>query len=904
MVIKWKYFEYRFKVSEGEKMWESKTIETCEKELNTDLEKGLDEKVAFQRLQRNGKNAIEDNKKKSVVGMFLSQLNDPMIYILFAAITVSLFLKEISDSIIILAVVLLNGIIGTIQEFRAEKALDALKQLSSPMCVVKRNGTLKVIKSEELVVGDIVEIEAGKTVPADLRLFESTNMKIEESSLTGESVPSLKNCNDLLDKKTALGDKSNMAFMSTNVVNGRGMGIVVATGMRTQVGKIASLIKNEKDESTPLQKRLADLGKILGVLTITLCVVLFLIAIIQRRNAYLMLLNAISLAVAAIPEGLPAVVTIVLALGVQRMVKVNTIVRKLPSVETLGAVSVVCSDKTGTLTQNKMTVEKLYYNNNLYNINESVDTNYEMLIEGMLLCNNASYTDEGTIIGDPTEVALLELGEKYKIKKEELDKKYIRVNEKPFDSERKMMATQHIYNGHKRVYVKGAMDRLLIRCNKIFDNGKVRDLSKEDIENLEAAMKTMSENALRVLAVSYKDIGDFNEDNLIFLGMVGMIDPPRIEAKNAVNTFNEAGISTIMITGDHKDTALAIARKIGIAQKEEECISGDVLDEMSQDELNKKVMGLKVFARVSPEHKVKIVKAFKSNGKIVAMTGDGVNDAPSLKSADIGIAMGKSGTDVAKGASDMILSDDNFASIEKAIEEGRTIYANIKKAVLFLLSSNFAEIITMFMAILIGLPIPLTAIHILWVNLLTDSVPALALGSDPKDSDVMKEKPRNPKDSLFAHGGMKCTIFYGVLIGAITLLAFMSIPASEIINMGVKLNYNNVLLSLQNQDVLRKSQTFAFTTLAVCELLHAIGMRNTNKSFVRKEFFNNKLMLLAVGLGIALQVMVTEVTLLNNFFKTTQLQFFEWCYILGIALIVLLAHEMIVMIKCIKGKKK
>ena len=885
-------------------MYECKNIEECEKELITNINDGLDEKTANERLKRNGKNELDEVKKKSVLSIFLSQLNDPMIYILFAAIVVSIFLKEISDAIIIVSVILLNGIIGTIQESKAEKALDALKKMSSPTCMVKRNGKFKEIMVENLVVGDIVEIETGKMIPADIRLVESNNLKIEESSLTGESVPVVKDSGIILKKGTSVGDKVNMAFMSTNVVNGRGIGIVTSVGMNTQVGKIASLIKNEKEELTPLQKRLSDLGKILGILTIGLCVTLFLIALIQKRNAYSMLLNAISLAVAAIPEGLPAVVTIVLALGVQRMVKVNTIVRKLPSVETLGAVSVVCSDKTGTLTQNKMIAKGIYCFDNLMPLENININDFKNIIEGMILCNDAYYDANNKAIGDPTEIALLDLGNKFNINKDNINNKYKRINELPFDSKRKMMSTQHECNGHEIIYTKGAPDSVLKNCTKINDNGLVRNLLENDKQKIEKAMHEMSQNALRVLAIAYKESKKLDENNLIFLGMIGMIDPPREEAKEAVKTFKEAGITTIMITGDHKDTALAIAKELDIAHSLEECINGEQLDKMTQDELNKKVMSFKVFARVSPEHKVMIVKAFKANNKIVSMTGDGVNDAPSLKTADIGIAMGITGTDVAKGASDMILGDDNFASIEKAIEEGRTIYGNIKKSVLFLLSSNFAEIITMFFAILIGFPTPLIAVHILWINLLTDSIPALALGSDPKDNDVMKDFPRDPKETLFAHGGMKCTIIYGVLIGVLTLISFVSIPLAELINVGMKINYDNIIFMLNNGDILKKAQTFAFTTLAVCELLHAIGMRNIKKSFIRKEFFNNKLMIFSVSFGIFLQVLVTEIPFLNNFFKTTHLQFLEWCYILGVALLVLLVHEIIVVLNYYAKKKK
>ena len=883
-------------------MFEQKKISDCEKELKTNFEKGLSAKEAEVRLQRNGKNALDEGKKKSVFSIFVSQLNDPMIYILFVAIIISISLKEISDAIIIVAVVLLNAIIGTVQESKAEKALEALKKMSSPMCVVKRDGHLIEIKAEDLVSGDIVEIEAGRTIPADLRIIESNNLKIEEASLTGESVPVIKDASVVFDKDIPVGDRINMAYMSTNVVNGRGVGVVISTGMNTQVGKIASLIKNEKDEMTPLQKRLADLGKILGILAVVLCVALFVIALIQGRDIKMMLISAISLAVAAIPEGLPAVVTIVLALGVQRMVKVNTIVRKLPSVETLGAVSVVCSDKTGTLTQNKMTVKKMYCSKKISDT--SRDVGYELLIEGLVLCND-SVADENGVIGDPTEVALIELGKKFNVLKDQLNRKYPRVNELPFDSERKMMTTQHAYGNLKRSYTKGAIDVIIKRCTKIYDSGKIRDLNKEDLEKIDDAVREMSSDALRVLALGYKETESLNEEDLIFVGLVGMIDPPRPEAKEAVSTFKEAGITTIMITGDHKETAFAIARDLGIAENIDQCINGEQLDKLTQEELNKKVLDLRVFARVSPEHKVMIVKAFKANDKIVSMTGDGVNDAPSLKAADIGIAMGITGTDVAKGAADMVLSDDNFASIEKAIEEGRTIYSNIKKSVLFLLSSNFAEVIAMFVAILIGLPVPLIAIHVLWVNLLTDSVPALALGSDPKENDVMKDKPRNPKDSLFAHGGLKFTLFYGLLIATLTLVAFLSIPCAELNRLGTSINYGAIKDILNdNQDILMRAQTFAFTTLAISELFHAVGMRNLRKSFIRRDIFNNKLMIIAVSLGLFLQILVTEVAALNDFFKTTRLAVTEWCFILGLSFITLIAHELLVLGINLKNKRQ
>lgn len=887
-------------------MFDRKAISDCENELKTNITKGLTKDEAKKRLERNGPNLLDEGKKKSIFMIFLAQLNDPMIYILFIAVVISMLFQEFSDAIIIMAVVLLNGVIGTAQESKAEKALEALKKMSSPTCVVRRDGIVQEIKAEELVVGDVVEIEAGRTIPADIRLVECVNFKVEEASLTGESVPVLKDANVVLEENTALGDKINMAFMSTNSVNGRAVGIVTSTGMDTQVGKIANLLKNEKDEMTPLQRRLADLGKVLGMLTVAICVAMFIISILQQGRFKWdiikeMLLNAISLAVAAIPEGLPAVVTIVLALGVQRMVKVNTIVRKLPSVETLGSVSVVCSDKTGTLTQNKMTVEKTYFSNKVYDVSNL--SGCELLVEGMVLCNDASINENG-VVGDPTEIALIDLGNKIGLNKNELNEKHKRINEMPFDSERKMMSTQHLYNGVKRVYTKGALDIVLKRCTKIYENGKVRKLTEKDLEKIGEVSREMASDALRVLTLAYKESENIEEKDLIFIGLVGMIDPPRPEAKEAVATFKQAGITTIMITGDHKDTALAIAKELGIADNIEQCISGEQLDKLTQEQLNEKVMSLRVFARVSPEHKVMIVKAFKSNGKIVSMTGDGVNDAPSLKAADIGIAMGITGTDVAKGAADMVLSDDNFASIEKAIEEGRTIYSNIKKSVLFLLSSNFAEVIAMFVAILLGMPVPLIAIHILWVNLLTDSIPALALGSDPKDSDVMKDKPRNPKDSLFAQGGMKHTLIYGFLIGFITLFAFMSVPLAEMLRLGSDISYSGLLAQLENESMLMKAQTFAFTALAVSELIHAIGMRNIRKSFIRKDFFANKLMIFSVVFGILLQVLVTEIPFLNEFFKTTQLSFMEWCYILGLACLTLITHEILVVIHKLNAKKR
>lgn len=882
-------------------MFENKSINDCEIKMKTNVDRGLDEKQAKERLKRNGFNKLEESKKKSLIKTFFLQMNDPMIYILFVSTIISICLGEFSDAIIIVIVVLVNAFIGTIQEHKADKALEALKKMSIPTCYVKRNGIVKEIESKELVVGDIVEISAGKFVPADLRITESHNLKIEESALTGESAPVGKDANVVLKEQFSLGDRINMAYMGTNVVCGRGRGIVVATGMNTEIGKIAKMLKHEKNDTTPLQKKLSKLGEILGYLTLVICGVLCCISIMQGKQLIRdgVLLNGISLAVAAIPEGMPAVVTIVLALGVQKMTKVNAIVRKLPSVETLGSVNVICSDKTGTLTQNKMEVKRIYEDGKLKNEIDAKKSS--LLIEGMVLCNDAS-NDKNNSIGDPTEIALINLGLKNNIEKNKIEQKYKRIKEIPFDSNRKMMSTQHVYENYKRIYTKGALDNVLEKCNKILENGEIRKITKEDIEKIKSASHEMTCSALRVLSLAYNDCEELEEKNLIFIGMVGMIDPPRKEVKESIQKIKEAGVTTVMITGDHVDTAFAIAKELDITNEKSQCLSGEDLEKMSQNELNKRINNVRVFARVSPQHKAKIVKAFKANDKIVAMTGDGVNDAPSLKAADIGIAMGLSGTDVAKNAADMVLNDDNFATIEKAIEEGRTIYANIRKSVLFLLSSNFAEIITMFIAIILGMPTPLIAVHVLWINLLTDSIPALALGSDPKEDDVMQQKPRDKNESLFSNGGMKCTIVYGVLIGFVTILAFVSVPIANLRTLNLKINFNSIVMKLKEVEILKKAQTFAFTTLAISELLHAIGMRNIEKSFIRKEFFNNKLMLASVMSSILLQLAVTEIPFLNSFFKTTNLKFAEWLYLLGLSFVVLIAHEIWVMAMYIKRK--
>lgn len=885
-------------------MFEQQQIEEVLNQLEVSSQEGLTSEEAERRLKKYGPNAFQEKKPKTKLQMFLSQLRDPMIYILFGAAAISLFLKEVSDAVIILAVILLNATIGVVQESKAEKSLEALKKLSSPTALVRRNGSPVEIPAADLVPGDIVLLEAGRIIPADLRLTSTINMKVEESALTGESVPVQKDAAFIADGDITLGDRLNMAYLSTSVAYGRGEGVVVKTGMETEIGKIAKMISESVDEMTPLQKRLGDLGKILGILAIVLCVALFVIALFQNRDVMEMLLTAISLAVAAVPEGLPAVVTIVLALGVQRMVKVNTIVRKLPAVETLGSVSVVCSDKTGTLTQNKMTVTRVYVDEAIRDVSALRYDTDKLFIDGFVLCTDASI-EETTRFGDPTELALLDMGLDNGVVKKELEAMEPRINEQAFDSDRKMMTTVHRNtDGRVIAYTKGAMDRIIDNCNEIIINGNIRTITAADKDKIQAAAKEMASMALRVLALAIRlDDESAAEENLVFAGLVGMIDPPRPEAGTAVEIFRGASVTTIMITGDHIDTAFAIARELGIAEREDQCITGDKLNHMTQEDLNAAVPDLRVFARVSPENKVMIVNAFRSHGHIVSMTGDGVNDAPSLKAADIGVAMGITGTDVAKGAADMVLTDDNFATIQKAIEEGRNIYNNIKKTVTFLLSSNLGEIITMFVAITAGLAAPLKAIHILWINLITDSLPALALGVDSGDPDAMKHAPRDPKESLFANGGLAITVFFGIVIGSITLSAFLITPIRAILDTGQVLSLENLKLFLTDEAIYIQSQTYAFTTLGVSQLFNAIGMRNLNRSIFRFNHLENRMMIVAFVFGLLLQIGVTEIDILIEVFGTQELTLREWLELGALSTAPLWFHELFVFARFINKKR-
>lgn len=869
--------------------------ETCTR-LGTKSTQGLSGIEAANRYQSDNRNELKEARKKTVFESFLDQLNDPLIYVLLVAAAVSFLLKEANDAFIILIVVGMNATVGLIQEGKAQKALESLKKLTSPKAYVIRDGKEIEITAGELVVGDLVCLEAGGQVPADLRLVESQSLKIEESALTGESLPVEKNANILLEPNRPMGDHKNMAYMSTLVTYGRGRGIVTAIGMDTEIGKIASLINETKEELTPLQKRLGDLGRLLSVISIILCLGLFVIALIQKRNIFEMLITAISLAVAAVPEGLPAVVTICLALSVTKMVKVNNIVRKLPSVETLGAVNVVCSDKTGTLTQNQMTIAQYYTNEMLLEADNIHSIESMELLQGMVLCNDAVVTPESRI-GDPTELALIDFAKKAGLDKTELSQRFPRIKERAFDSDRKMMSTCHKIGGGSVTYTKGAPDIVLKKCSYVWVNQEARPMTERQRKSIQNAMEKMSSKALRTLAVAMRmEDSALLESNMIFLGMVGMEDPLRPEAKEAVDIFKSAGVSTVMITGDHVDTAFAIGRQLGIVRGMEECISGEEIQKMNEGDLIERISNIHVFARVTPEHKVKIVRAFKKRGNIVAMTGDGVNDAPSLKAADIGIAMGKNGTDVAKQASDIILTDDNFATIEKAIEEGRGVYANIKKSVLFLLSSNFGEIMTMFGAIICGLAMPLKSSHILWINLITDSLPALALGIDKNDGkELMRQPPRKAGESLFAHGGFACTIFYGGLIAAISLTAFITLPYSILTAHQLPITLNNMKELFQDASILSRSQTYAFTVLGMSQLFHAIGMRDVHKSVFKMKHVDNKLMICASALGVMLQLLVTEIPYLTNAFGTVSLTGSEWIRLGILAAFPLLAHEIFIL---------
>ncbi|MGN6714327.1 cation-translocating P-type ATPase [Anaerocolumna jejuensis] len=882
-------------------MWFSKPTKEALKELNVDPSQGLSSGEALTRLEKYGPNKLKGKPKKSLITLFFSQLKDMLIYVLLGAAVITIFIKEYADAIIILLVVILNAVIGVIQEAKAEKAVEALQKMTTPKSLVRRDGEVKEINSEEVVPGDIIVLDAGRFIPADIRLTESANLQIEESALTGESVPSNKDSAVLLeDPKTPIGDKVNMAFMSTLVTYGRGEGVVVATAMDTEIGKIAKILDEDNDELTPLQRRLDELGKTLGYLAIGICALIFVIALIQKRDLFEMFLTAISLAVAAIPEGLAAIVAIVLALGVTRMSKINAIVKKLPAVETLGSVNIICSDKTGTLTQNKMTVVKTFTLNNLRDIPAGSDVlapspDEKELVRSFVLCSDATY-ENGAGTGDPTEVALIIMGDRFDLTKNALNAAHKRVGEKPFDSDRKLMSTLNEENGTYRVHTKGAIDNLLKISSTALIDGKVVPLTEEIKKSFLKATEEMSDSALRVLGAAYKDSdtvidAEEMEKDLTIIGIVGMIDPPRLEVKDSIAEAKAAGITPIMITGDHKNTAVAIAKELGIADSIEQSLTGAEIDEMTDEVFSEKIKDYRVFARVSPEHKVKIVRAFKAHGNIVSMTGDGVNDAPSLKYADIGVAMGITGTDVAKGASDMILTDDNFTTIVNAIEEGRNIYNNIKKSVIFLLSCNLGEVISILFSILFFWPVPLAATQLLWINLITDSLPAIALGVDPGDKDVMKRKPRDPKQSFFAEGSGARAVIGGFLIGILTLTAFYFGMYEHGYN--IFTNLTKEVTKPEYQTALTYARTMAFVVLAASQLFYSLSMRNHEKSIFKIGLFKNKLLIASIIIGLLLQELVISIPFLAEAFGVHNISLKDWGIVLLFSLVPLTVNELI-----------
>jgi len=867
--------------------------------MEKSITQGLTQKEAEKRLNQEGLNCLHRDPDKGIIRRFLQQLMDPLIYVLLGAGVISIFLGEMADGIIVFSVVLVNAFVGMLQEGKAKKALEALENLSRPKAIVIRDGVKQEITAQELVRGDLVFLEAGNQVPADMVLTEAVELRVEESALTGETIPVLKQADvsqiaePFLLEHCSEQQKQCRVFMSTVVLNGHGLGIVTATGMHTEIGHIARMISDAGEEFTPLQKRLGDLGKVLSILSLVLCAALFVLAIYQKRNVYEMFLVAISLAVAAVPEGMPAVVTICLALAVTRMAKVHAIIRRLPSVETLGCVSVVCSDKTGTLTCNRMKVEQSYLPDT---------TGQEDFWRGLILCNDS---DDHNGLGDPTELALLCAGREKLGDPERIRSEYERKGEIPFDSDRKCMTTFHLdRQGRGISYTKGAPDILLEKCSDIWENGRTRPMKPEDRKRIQEAVEKMAGEALRTIAVGmYRGAWGCVEDQLTFLGIAGMCDPIRPEAVEAVSEFRQAGVKTVMITGDYQETAVAVAGKLGIASGKSQCITGRQLRKYDKDQLIQEIRerDVTVFARVTPSQKVQIVKAFQEGKGIVAMTGDGVNDAPALKCADIGIAMGQKGTDVARQAADMVLADDNFATIEKAIEEGRSIYENIRKSVVFLLSSNLGEILTMFLAIVFGLMSPLKSSHILWINLITDSLPALALGIDQNDKrELMRNSPRKSTESLFARGGLACTCFYGILIGAISLAAFLFLPVQLLRTEGVPLSLEAVRGILEQPAILVRSQTYAFTVLAISQLFHAIGMRDTAKSLFRMNHLENKWMLMAFILGFILQLSVTKLPGLVRAFGCVQLQFEEWIFLLILSAFPLVAHEILVFCNFVK----
>ena len=879
-------------------MWHDKNTEEVARRLKTNAKIGLAETEVEKRRLEFGENKLEEKKKESIVIKFIKQFNDFMIIILIIASIVSAVVSKMQgendyiDSIIIIAIVILNAIMGLVQEERAEKSIESLKKLTPKMSKVLRDGKVKEINAEELVPGDVIELEDGKYVPTDCRIVECYNLKIEESSLTGETVPVDKKTEIINDKNITIADINNMAFMTTVVVHGYGKAIVTETGMDTKIGQIANMIIKEESPETPIQKKLSEVGKILGLVCLGICLVIFIIGLIKRIEPIEMFMTSVGLAVAAIPEGLPAIVTIMLSIGVTKMAKKNSIIRKIPAVETLGSSSVICSDKTGTLTQNKMTVIKTYSDNKKF------------LLELGCMCTDCIIQEENGVqiaTGEATELAIVNYALDENINKVDLYKKMPRIDDIPFDSNTKMMTTIHRnekdipkYSVNDKNYIfgqqqineinvqkpvkqfryitKGAPEILIDKCTKILINEKIQPITNMQRNKIRQENLKMANDALRVLAVAYKDTKDRNEkiDDLIFVGLIGMIDPPREGVKEAIECCKNAGIKTVMITGDQLATAKAIANELGILKNENEAITGKELDLISDSNLEKNISNYSVFARVTPEHKVRIVKAWQKTGAVVAMTGDGVNDSPALKNANIGIAMGKSGTDVAKNAADMILVDDNFVTIVEAVRQGRNIYDNIKKAIHFLLATNIGEIVTIFIGLILGFDSPLLAIQLLWVNLVTDSFPAIALGLEKEEKGIMERKPRNSKDSIFSEGLWYRIVTEGIMIGSLTLFAF---------SLGNK--YYGVEVG----------RTMAFVSLGLLELVHSFNIKS-EESLFKTEIFENKYLIGSFFAGTLLQIIVVIVPYLANIFKLVSLNKIQWFYTIGISFLPIIIIEL------------
>ncbi|MBX9137782.1 MULTISPECIES: calcium-translocating P-type ATPase, PMCA-type [unclassified Clostridium] len=838
--------------------------------------RGLSTREAEKRIKTYGLNELKHKKKKSPVLIFLSQFNDFLVWVLIGATIISGIIGDKADAVTILIIVIVNAILGFVQEFRTEKSLEALQEMAAPTCKAIRDGNIKVINSRELTIGDVVILEAGDRIPADGTFIDAANMVVDESLLTGESVG--------ISKDTNKG--KNEGYMGTIVLKGRGLLLIDSIGMQTEMGKIANLLDNIEEEKSPLRERLDSLGKILVIVCIVVCIIVTVLGILRGNDITEMFLLGVSLAVAAIPEGLAAIVTVALALGVSRMLKRNALIRKLPAVETLGCTSVICSDKTGTLTQNKMTVKEILTNGKVYELDKEKIYDCEKLKEAFIYCNDTNYNYDikdvdKAVMGDPTETALVKVFFKETKELEGFIGRANRVFEIPFDSTRKMMTVIMNANGKETCYMKGAPERVLERCNAVLENGKIKPLTAQKKKQIYSYIESMSNRALRCIAAAYKEEhvvkNDSVEENLIFLGVAGSMDPPRIEVKDAVLKCKMAGVKPVMITGDHKNTALAIAKSINICTTDDQAITGDELEKMSDEELAKRVCKLRVFARVSPNHKLRIVKAFKKNNNIVAMTGDGVNDAPAIKEADIGVAMGISGTDVTKEAAAMVLMDDNFATIVSAVEEGRIIYDNIRKFIRYLLSCNLGEVLTMFLASLFYLPNPLTPIQILFVNLATDGLPAIALGVDPADKDIMRQTPREKNEGIFARGLWEKIIVRGCLIGICTLLSFM-----------VGRYYGMDLASCR---------TIALCTLVMSQLLHVFECRSERHSIFEINVLTNPYLLGAVLVSITMICGILYIPFLRGVFNTVALNLGQWLLVIFFSGIIFLINSVYLLIK-------